>query len=72
VAIRDEALDLGILTRAVEIKPIPGTDYPTPAARPAYSVLDKNSSWRDLELPAVPWRQQLQRMLLDLQEHEND
>ena len=72
VAIRDEALDLGLLTRAVEIKPIPGTDYPTPAARPAYSVLDKNSSWRDLELPAVPWRQQLQRMLSDLQEHEND
>ncbi|MEH6608349.1 MAG: dTDP-4-dehydrorhamnose reductase [Halioglobus sp.] len=72
VAIRDEALDLGLLTRAVEIKPIPGTDYPTPAARPAYSVLDKNSSWRDLEVPAVPWRQQLQRMLLDLQEHKND
>ena len=72
VAIRDEALDLGLLNRPVEIKPIPGTDYPTPASRPAYSVLNKDSSWRDLELPPVPWRQQLQRMLLDLQEHEND
>ncbi|MFT6957504.1 MAG: dTDP-4-dehydrorhamnose reductase [Halieaceae bacterium] len=72
VAIRDEARDLGLLTRTIEINPIPASDYPTTAARPAYSVLDKNSSWRDLRLPAVPWRQQLQRMLLELQEHEND
>jgi dTDP-4-dehydrorhamnose reductase len=70
VAICEEACALGLLDWPVKIRPIPATDYPTPAQRPAYSVLDKQSSWRDLALEGVHWRQQLRGMLSDLKEME--
>ncbi len=68
VAICEEALALGLLARPVKIRPIPAADYPTPARRPAYSVLDKTSSWRDFALEGVHWRQQLRAMLADFKE----
>ncbi|MDH3992580.1 MAG: dTDP-4-dehydrorhamnose reductase [Gammaproteobacteria bacterium] len=68
VAIYEEGSALGLLPPGVQVRPIPASDYPTPARRPAYSVLDKSSSWRDLELSGVHWRQQLRAMLQDLQE----
>jgi dTDP-4-dehydrorhamnose reductase len=68
VAIYEEGSALGLLPPGLQVRPIPASDYPTPARRPAYSVLDKSSSWRDLELPGVHWRQQLRAMLQDLQE----
>ena len=68
VAICEEATALGMLSRPVKIRPILAADYPTPARRPAYSVLDKTSSWRDLELEGVHWRTQLRHMLIDLKE----
>ncbi len=40
VAIQDEALTRGLLSRAVPVIPIPSTAYPTRARRPAFSVLD--------------------------------
>ena len=45
VAIQEEALARGLLERAVPVEPIRTEDYPTPARRPAYSVLDKSASW---------------------------
>tara|TARA_B100001540_G_scaffold301030_1_gene307058 strand:+ start:2259 stop:3140 length:882 start_codon:yes stop_codon:yes gene_type:complete len=68
VAICEEGLARGLLSRPVDVRPIPAADYPTPARRPSYSVLDKTSSWRDLELQGVHWRQQLRAMLDDLKE----
>ncbi len=68
VAIHEEALTLGLLSRPVVIRPIPATAYPTPAQRPAYSVLDKTSSWRDFALEGVHWRRQLRAMLADFKE----
>jgi len=58
VAIQDEALALGLLTRAVPVIPIRTEDYPTPARRPAWSVLDKASSWA-ITGPARHWRHEL-------------
>ncbi|MEI6485815.1 MAG: dTDP-4-dehydrorhamnose reductase [Sphingomonadales bacterium] len=58
VAIQDEALALGLLPRAVPIIPITTIDYPTPARRPAWSVLDKGSSWA-ITGPARHWRHEL-------------
>jgi dTDP-4-dehydrorhamnose reductase len=70
-AICEEALALGLLSRAVKIRPITADQYPTPAQRPAYSVLDKTSSWRDFALEGVHWRGQLRAMLKDFKELEN-
>ncbi len=70
-AICEEALALGLLSRPVKIRPIPAAQYPTPAQRPAYSVLDKGSSWRDFALEGVHWRAQLRAMLADYKELAN-
>ena len=58
VAIQDEALRLGLLSMAKPIIPIATADYPTPAQRPAWSVLDKSSSW-GITGPARHWRHEL-------------
>jgi len=71
VAIYEEAHTLGLISRSVAIRPIPATSYPTPARRPAYSVLDKGSSWRDFGLEGVHWRRQLRAMLADFKELAN-
>jgi dTDP-4-dehydrorhamnose reductase len=62
VAIQEEALALGLLDRAVPVIPIRTEDYPTPAQRPAYSVLDKTSSWA-ITGPAAHWRTELRLCL---------
>ena len=71
VAICEEALALGLLARPVNIRPIAAIEYPTPACRPAYSVLDKSDSWRDFALAGVHWRQQLRAMLEDYKALQN-
>lgn len=65
VAIQDEALRLGLLSRAVPISPITTAQYPTPARRPAYGVLDKASSWA-ITGPARHWRHELIDCLKDI------
>jgi dTDP-4-dehydrorhamnose reductase len=62
VAIHDEALALGLLARSVTVVPIRTSDYPTPARRPAMSVLDKGSSWA-ITGPAAHWRAELRLAL---------
>ena len=68
VAICEEALADGLLSRPVKIRPIPAAQYPTPAQRPAYSVLDKTKSWHDFAVEGVHWRAQLRAMLADFKE----
>ncbi len=63
VAIMEEALALGLLSRAVRVKPIRSCDYPTPAKRPAYSVLDKTDTWAELSLTPLHWRDALREAL---------
>ncbi len=62
VAIQEEALALGLLDHAVPVVPIRTSDYPTPARRPAMSVLDKGSSWAIIG-PAAHWRAELRLAL---------
>ena len=52
--------------------PIAAIEYPTPACRPAYSVLDKTNSWRDFAIAGVHWRQQLRAMLEDYKALQNE
>ncbi|MBP6381367.1 MAG: dTDP-4-dehydrorhamnose reductase [Pseudomonadales bacterium] len=67
VAIQEEALARGLLQRAVPVEPIRTEDYPTPACRPAYSVLDKSATLAALAAPRLHWRAALREMLDDLQ-----
>jgi dTDP-4-dehydrorhamnose reductase len=64
VAIQDEALARGLLTRAIPIAPIPSSAYPTRATRPAFSVLDTAATRALIKAPARHWRHNL-RMMLD-------
>jgi len=62
VAIAEEGATLGLITRPVTVTPIRTADYPTPAQRPAYSVLDC-SSLAGLGIPPVHWRARLRGVL---------
>ena len=66
VAIYEEASALGLLNRPCSIKPICTEDYPTPASRPAYSVLDKTPTWQALQMDGTHWRGALRQMLAEL------
>jgi dTDP-4-dehydrorhamnose reductase len=66
VAIQEEALDRGLLTRAAAIIPIATREYPTRARRPAFSVLDSSATRGLVSTPAVHWRHNLRRMLDEL------
>ena len=68
VSIQEEARYLGILQNEISIKPIRTEDYPTPARRPAYSVLDKTATWEALGYTASHWRNSLRLMLKELKE----
>jgi dTDP-4-dehydrorhamnose reductase len=62
-AILEEAANAGFTIKTKKIEPIATTDYPTPATRPAYSVLntDKISACLPFTIPA--WRDSLKNML---------
>jgi dTDP-4-dehydrorhamnose reductase len=64
VAIQEEALSLGLLEKSIPISPITSDQYPTPAARPSYSVLS-NSGAHALSAQPNHWRSMLRRVLAD-------
>jgi len=73
VAIYEEAKALGLLEdRVCKIKPIRTLDYPTPATRPACSVLDKTTTWNTLAIEPDHWRVALRNMLVELLPVQND
>jgi dTDP-4-dehydrorhamnose reductase len=65
VAIAEEAAQLGLLAREATVVPIGTKDYPTPARRPAFSVLDK-TSLISLGLSPMHWRKRLRSLLLEI------
>jgi dTDP-4-dehydrorhamnose reductase len=66
VAIQEEALTAGVLTRAVPIHPLRTEEFPRPARRPPYSVLDKTTGWEALGGPAPHWRSNLRCLIESL------
>ncbi len=66
VAIGEEAQALGILATAAKVNPISTAEYPTPAKRPAYSLMDCSASRKVLELEPIHWRQGLKRVLASI------
>lgn len=66
-AIYSEGRALGLIDRELSIEAIATSEYPTPAQRPAYSVLDCTSTQELLGLEASDWSVQLAKMLQELQ-----
>ena len=65
-AIMEEGVALGLLDRPIKINAITTADYPTPASRPCYSVMDKTTTWKALEMRSDHWRVALRKMLNEL------
>jgi len=66
VAIQEEALAAGLLQRGTAIAPIATADFPTPARRPAFSVLDKSATWAAIGGSAPHWRVNLRKCLEEM------
>jgi dTDP-4-dehydrorhamnose reductase len=64
MAIQCLAIEKGMLQRAIPIKPIPTSAYPTAAKRPSYSVLDKSTLAQAFNgLQPGYWRAELSAVL---------
>ena len=66
VAIAEESAAIGLLPAGVRVDPIATEEYPTPARRPAYSVLDKGSLSAVLPISAAHWRVKLRAVLTEI------
>jgi dTDP-4-dehydrorhamnose reductase len=72
VAVYEEAAGLGMIDREVSIVPLSTEEYPTPAKRPRYTVLDKSETWAQLGTRADHWRTALRHMLADWRDYEKE
>jgi dTDP-4-dehydrorhamnose reductase len=66
VAVFEEAKSLGVSLKLQRVIPITTAEYPTPAQRPAYSVLANQKIQSILNSPTPQWRQGLRQMLTEL------
>lgn len=62
-AIMDEAFAAGLIAKRPRVLPITTADYPTPAARPAWSVLDTGSLRQGWGVALPEWRPALAKTL---------
>lgn len=58
-AIFEDAVARGLLAKAPRVVAIPSSEYPTPAARPGYSVLDTSAIRGDFDIGLPDWRKAL-------------
>jgi len=66
VAIAEEGKACGLIERDVTVNPLRTDQYPTPATRPGYSVLELTKTWEAFDLVAPHWREDLRLMLQEL------
>lgn len=60
IAIQEEALAVGLLEKSIPIFPLTTDQYPTPAVRPAFSVLDSSEG---IMGSTIHWRKVLRSMI---------
>ena len=65
VAVKEESAALQLTDGRARIIPIRTEDYPTPARRPAFGVLDKTATW-GVTGPARHWRAELRDCLAEM------
>ena len=63
VAIGELGVAAGLLERAAVVRPLSTADYPTPAQRPSYSLLDCTASRIALGLEPLHWREGVVQVL---------
>ena len=63
VAVGQISADLGLIDTPAAVQPITTADYPTPAERPAYSLLDCTATRAALDLNGEHWQQALKTVL---------
>ncbi len=63
VAIGELGVARGLLPQAAEVRPITTDDYPTPARRPSYSLLDCSATRPALGLEPRHWRSALDEVI---------
>lgn len=61
--IQRQALELGLLQRAIPIESVPSSQYPTPARRPHWSALDKTKISQEWGVSVPDWQQSLAQYL---------
>lgn len=65
-AIFAEAVAAGVLTKAPQVQAISSDQYPTPAKRPARSVLDNRKLQQDFGIVLPTWQAGLQRVMSEI------
>jgi dTDP-4-dehydrorhamnose reductase len=66
VAIGELGVAAGLLERAASVRPLTSAEYPTPAQRPSYSLLDCSASRAALGLEPQHWREALAQVLAEV------
>ncbi len=65
-AIFAEALATGALVKVPAVEAIPSSEYPTPAKRPAWSVLDNRKLQQDFGIVLPAWQDGLKRVMAEI------
>ncbi len=65
-AIFAEALATGVLAKVPAVEAIPSSEYPTPAKRPAWSVLDNRKLQQDFNIVLPAWQDGLKQVMAEI------
>ena len=58
-------MDLKIIDKKASVNPISTSEYPTPAKRPRYSILNTSKTSKLLRLKPNYWRENLRSILIE-------